>query len=478
MGTFGSTSLANLGGVTNSNGSTLFNGASRYSSDLQQVLTRAVAIASLPIQQLTNEQDALTSQSSALASLGNVFNNLQTALTQLQTASGTGSYTSSVSDGTVAQALVSAGATAGSYTLLVSSLGSYTSTLSADTLPKVTDPTSQNISSGSTFTLTLNGATTAIKPQGTSLDALAEAINSSGAGVQASLVNVGSNTSPDYRLTLQSSKLGPDTIQLSDGTNDLLTTLAPGTVASYQVDGSNAVTSTSRNITLAPGLSVNLLGQSSGSTPTTITVSQSSTGISNALSSFVSAYNSAVDALNAQRGQTAASSSSSSATAGPLQGNSIIFDLQNSLRNISNYRRGSSGVSSLADLGITFDQNGHLQLDSSVISSASATQLTNIASFLGTSTSGGFLETATNTLNSVTDSVSGSIATTSKSLQTQLTHIGDQISTNQDRVNQLQTNLQNQLAKSDALIASLEQTNTLITGLITAEQDAAIAGKN
>ena len=39
-----------------------FQGHSQYANDLQQVLTRAVSIAALPLQQLQNQQSTLTAQ--------------------------------------------------------------------------------------------------------------------------------------------------------------------------------------------------------------------------------------------------------------------------------------------------------------------------------------------------------------------------------------------------------------------------------
>ena len=49
--------------------SSIFTGSSRYSSDLQQVLSRAVSIASLPLHLLNNQLTTLQSRSSALDSL-------------------------------------------------------------------------------------------------------------------------------------------------------------------------------------------------------------------------------------------------------------------------------------------------------------------------------------------------------------------------------------------------------------------------
>ena len=72
--------------------------------------------------------------------------------------------------------------------------------------------------------------------------------------MQATIVNVGGSTSPDYRLSLQGTKYAPTSIQLNDGTQDLLTTLSTGSYVSYQVNGADTTaTSDSRTFSILPG---------------------------------------------------------------------------------------------------------------------------------------------------------------------------------------------------------------------------------
>ena len=214
-----------------------FNGTSQYASSLQQEIARAVSVASLPMQQLENEQSATNQQITDATSLETTLTSLSTAIQGLSSSSGN-TQSASVSDPTVLQANASSSALPGSYTIQVLDPGSSSSAMSSDGLTTVTDPTSQDISSSSTFTLTVGSSTYTIQPSGNNLDALAQAINSSGAGVQATIVNVGSPESPDYRLAIQSTGLGAQTIQLTDsGSNPLLTSLATGTDGSYTVNG-------------------------------------------------------------------------------------------------------------------------------------------------------------------------------------------------------------------------------------------------
>ena len=218
-----------------------FTGVSKFATSLQQVLTRAVGIASLP---LGIDQAALTGLSttqSDLQGLDTVFTTLQQSVASLQSTLTSSLLTSSVSDSTVG-VTVGAGAAAGTYTIAVDSLGGYSTALSDAGSPPVTDPATQGISSSLPLTLTIGTeAPITITPASSDLQDLASAINSQAGGqVQATLVNVGSTSTPDYRLSLQAANLGPDAIGLTDASHTNL--ISPPTATAVSIAGSPPVT--------------------------------------------------------------------------------------------------------------------------------------------------------------------------------------------------------------------------------------------
>ena len=156
--------------------SPIFNGTSTFSSDFAQVISRAVSIASLPIAQLTNQETALSGEQTALSSLSTSFTSLQSAVTSLDSAVRSGNYSVSSSDTTVATATASSGAALGTYSLEVDDPGSQSAAAST---AAVTDPTTQNISSATTYTLTSNGQQYTIEPppDANTLTSLVSAIN-------------------------------------------------------------------------------------------------------------------------------------------------------------------------------------------------------------------------------------------------------------------------------------------------------------
>lgn len=437
---------------------TPFTGSSAFAAQLEQVISTAVARASAPMEQLQTEQNTLQGQQSELQTLSSDFTSLQTALASLNTAVASNGLSAQVSDSSVATATAGSAALSGTYELDVTSVGTQANTISMDSLPTVTDPATQSISSSSSYTLTAESQTYTVVPSSNSLDALVEAIDNSGANVQATVVNVGTPTSPDYRLSIQSTDYAQANIQLNDGTNNLLQTVTPGSNVQYQVNGepSSPVNSTSRQLTISPGLNVSVLGTGA----TDITVAASTSAVSTALSSFAAAYNTAVADLDKNRGQNG----------GALSGQSIVYELQNELNSIANYSSSSGSVTSLAELGLSFDNNGNLQFDPSALSTDNSQDVLN---FLGSTSTGGFLQAANNTLNSVTDATSGILTDATQNLTNELSQVGTQISNDQTSVSNLQQSLTTQMASADAAISSLEQEVTEMTDLFaTMQQDS------
>jgi flagellar hook-associated protein 2 len=430
-----------------------FNGTSQYAQSLQQVIARSVNLAALPLHELQNEQITTSTKISAAQSLQSVLTSLQTALQGLPDTSNNNTLSSTVSNSTVIDATASSGALPGTYTIDVTDPGSHSTAISLDALPKVTDPASQDISTSSAFTLTVGANTFNIHPSANNLDSLAAAINASGAGVQATIINIGAPSQPDYRIAFQATDLGAEAIQLNDGSSDLLQMLSTGNDAVYTVNGQPAggISSTSSTVTVAPGLSVNL--KAAGSS--TIQVALSSSSISNALTAFVNAFNAAQAELKKSFGQNA----------GPLSGDSTVFSARQALTEIFGYSgSGPGSIQSLTDLGVEFTKEGTLTFDSTKVASFSPSQLADAVSFFGNATSG-FTASANSTMNGLLDVTNGLVPSEINSLNNQFNDQAKRIATQQDSISRLADTLTKQMNAADALIASLEQQTSFLTSL-------------
>jgi flagellar hook-associated protein 2 len=431
----------------------IFSGNSRFSADFLSVISRSVAIASLPLNQLNSQKTAFAEQQKSLTSLDSLFTSFQSTITGLETSATSSLLSSSVSDNTIASASVSAGALPGSYGIEVVGLGSYTNTLSKAALPVVTNPSSTSISTSGSYTLTIDGTPFTITPSSNTLSALAEAINNKdGVDADATIINTGTAASPSYKLSITSTKLKAATIQLNDGSIDLLDTLSTGANGSYKVNGGAAIATESRTVTIGPSFTADLLKVGTA----TVTVSKGTGVIGNSLSALVNAFNAAVDELDKHRGQNK----------GALAGESLVPVLSQALRGIAGYGNITSGpITDLPKLGLTFTAQGKLTFDSAAFSTATSGQIDNLIKFLGSSTTSGFIKTSLDTLKSVQDATTGTLKVAITNANSLITDHDSRIAEVQDRVDKLRDRLNAQMAVSDALIASLEQKASYFTSL-------------
>jgi flagellar hook-associated protein 2 len=440
--------------VTSSRSSSYFNGTSSYSTDLQNIISRSVAIAELPIQLLSNQQTTLKNQSTELTTIDGLVTKLQTAIKSVDQAMSSSSFDASVSDSSLLSATLSSGALEGDYSVEVKDVGAYATSLSAANWTGKSGP----------YTLWINGASKKVTTTDTSANGIAAAINSQyGDQVHATVVNVGGTGNSDYRVSLQATHLGQTTfdIQNSSGTSlqSVQTSDTMGRQASYSVNGAAAASSNSRSITISNGVTVNLLKASVG-TPVDITVTRSTSTLSDALSSFADAYNAVADELAKQHGQSA----------GPLQGQAILSQIQNTLSKIGTYNSSSNSVNSLAALGLNLGVDGHLTYNPFSLMATDITNSSDVTNFIGSATGGGFLKSAADALNNLEQTGSGLIKSAESSLQTQYTTLGNTIAAKQNQVDQMQANLQQQMSAMDALIASMQQQYSYFSSMFSAQQ--------
>jgi flagellar capping protein FliD len=365
-----------------------------------------------------------------------------------------------VSNTAAAKATISAGAVEGTYTLGIKSLGAYAAAMSNGAgLPKVSNPATDNLTTQTSFTLTLTGIddpdaskTFAVNTAaGASLNALAEAINTKTEGkVTATVVNVGTAPDkPDYRLSLQCGSLGKTTITLNDGAQELMATTAAGELAKYTLaGGTNEFTSTSRSLNIAPGITLDLTGKNADGDFTTISVKRDAGGIGNALTSLTSAYNALIDELDKYRG----------GTGGALAGDAILNTVANAMHSLIAYSEGGRAASSLIHLGLEFDSKGRLSLNAAAFNKAteSAAKMDDATKLLG-SASGGFVKYALRFLDGLTHEDTGILAAHVTSLDDESKRAEEQIAANQDRVDAMERDLRQRLSAADAAIAALEQ---------------------
>ncbi|MCP9456799.1 MAG: hypothetical protein NNA18_11915, partial [Nitrospira sp.] len=180
--------------------------------DFGPVIDQLLKVARLPIDRLNEKKAALNSTSTDYATLSTKLATLQSAAEKLRRAVSFDQSSVSVSNETVLTATASSSATQGTYQIQVTRLAQSHQLVSK--AAKAVASTTTDIVSGSSATFTFrmgSGSDQTVTLGATAtLEDLRDQINDLGAGVVASIINTGSDTTPAYRLVLTSTSTGAD----------------------------------------------------------------------------------------------------------------------------------------------------------------------------------------------------------------------------------------------------------------------------
>lgn len=428
-----------------------FTGTSTYASDFQSILTRAVNIANVPLQQLENQDTTTLNKKSQLGSLGSAVSGL-TAAVQALGALGMSKAISASSSNASAVTVIANGATS-SATYTVNSVTSLATAASETSIAGYTDSNATPVSSTGVMNLLVGSShyPISLTSQTNNLVGLQNAINSLGANVTASILTTGTK---NY-LSLSANSFGATTLRLIDdpagAAINVITSVNQGTDAVFNLN--NLPVSRPQNTIndLIPGATLTL--QSATTAPTTVTLASDSNQLSSAVQTLASAYNAVVDQVNAQTGTNA----------GVLSGDSVLLQVESALRSVTGYQA-LGGVGSLADLGITLDSSGKMTFTPSVIQGFSNDQLSGALQFLGTTTSG--LGGTSLNLSAISDPVQGTITNEETSLTQSDVKLQSQITAATTNINQMQQSLLLQLSQSDSLITALTSQQNQLTASV------------
>jgi len=429
-------------------------GSSSSGIDVASAVSQAMTALSAPELQWEAEQQTLATQTSAINQLQTDVSSLQTSLTALADPAGAlASMTATSSDPSVVDASAAAGATAGTHVVVVNNIASAASAYS-----NYVASSSTTLTPGS-FTLQVGSGTPTTIQIGSgvnTLDQLASYINGQSVGVTASVVN----DSTGSRLAIVSNSTGSAngfTVSAASGLTFTQTVSQQGQDASLTVDGI-PIDSASNTVTGAvKGLTLNLVGSDVGG-QVTVTVAPDSTSVETAIATFVGAYNTAIGDVNTQYTVSATNQE------GPLAGDSTVQMLQDSLLSAGSYSGGGSGVSTLADLGITMNNDGTLTLNTATLDNAMQNNFAAVQNFMQGASSNGFASTLNNQLNNLTEPATGAFTVDLQSISSENTDLQDQINTFKTYLNAQQTLLTAQYNQADITLQEIPEEEAQING--------------
>jgi flagellar hook-associated protein 2 len=412
-----------------------------------------------------NQLTALKAQDTALSSLGTDLSTLSNSLQKLTDFEGVFAEKQGSSSNTDLLSLTSASSTAvaGSHTIVIGQLAQ-TSTDVSTAVANASDTLSGTVTiQGHDFDTSVAGNNT--------LAGLASAINSAAIGVTASVItdSSGSRLSIVSGTSGAAGQLSAITGTLTDSTSGSAISFSDGQAgqpgqagqdAHLTVDGVSITTSSNTVTNAIPGVTFQLLATSA--TPVQVQITDDTTDIATAISSFVSAYNTVVGDINTQE------QSASGGASAPLLGSPIIAQLQESITGSLFSGTASGSISNITQLGLSVNTDGTLALNSDTLTGALNSNLSDVTGFLQNSNSfGQTLSTALNNLGtqapdgaiflaqqqntSQESALNTDITNENATLATQKTQLTDELNT----ANQILQSIPEQLDEVNSVFDSL-----------------------
>lgn len=381
--------------------------------DIQGLVNQLMAVERQPLAQLDAKEAGYQAKLAAYGQIKSALSAFQTAVSGLQTASVFQSVTASSSDTSVFSATAGSGSAAGSYAIEVTQLAQ-SQKLASGAFDSINDALgtgslifqfgTDDGEGGFTPNSTKAAQTVVIDSTNNTLSGARDAINAANIGVSATIINDGTG----YKLLLTSKDTGADnslkiTVSNDSVGNNLddagLSRLAYDPAGSagngknlseklqalnalLNVDGFTDISKSSNTITdVIDGITLQLNSESDTGVPTILTVSSDTTSTETAVKKFVDAYNEINKTL---KDLTAYNPDTKQGSV--LLGDNGVLSLQRQLRSVltSSISGAGSNYKLLSSIGVSFQTDGSLSLDSGKLKTAIGKDFDNVKALFAT----------------------------------------------------------------------------------------------
>ena len=426
--------------------------------DVNSIVSQLMSLEQQPIVNLQQKEVGYATKLSAIGQLRSAVSPLQDAANKLKDFSKLAAFTAKSADSAKFTASSDNTAAAGSFDIQVQALAQ-SQKLGSASQPDKDTTTFGN--TGDTLSLTVNGNSFSVASGGKTLSEIASAINAAGDNVGVSASVVQENASSFY-LVLTSDNTGTaNTITTAFKDSNGSAVADPLNLVQVQaaddarilIDNTYTVTRSSNTLDDAiEGVTLNL--KETSTSAVNLTISRQSSAIKSAVQDLVDGYNSFI-------------ATSSSLSAGELSGDSTVRSLQRQVRSVFNTPpSGLSGsVSSLTELGVSFQKDGSLTLDSSKLESAINDDLAGVTELFA-DTDQGYGSRLASTISSALGT-GGLISAREEGLNTRINDAEKQIASIQLRLDKTEQRLRNQFSALDSLMSRLTQTSSFLTAQLS-----------
>ncbi len=431
--------------------------------DINGIVSQLVAAEAGPTNARLNAQEIdFGSELSAFGTLKSALSAFQSSVEKIEDVSAFQVSTATSSDDDVFTASAGETAVAGNYGIEVLQLAQAAKLKSTDFA------SSDEIVGTGTLDITLGTETfqLTIDVTNSTLEGIRDAINAAtdNPGVAASIITVDSGT----QLILSSSEVGAsntiDVVATDDDALDgfdltqlntaNLISLQTATDAIIKVDTQTVTRDSNTFSDVISGVTFNLQAAKPGEIET-LSVRADTDVIKNDINSFVNNYNTLIGVM---RGLS--NFDQSTLVSGPLNGDSVVRGIQNSLRQALSATVTDGAFSNLSELGITIGDSGSLSVDDTVLDDRLSNDLSDVKQFF--SSASGLAQIFGNAISGYVDD-DGIIDSRTEGLQNRLDGIDDKRDRLDRRMAALEARLNAQFTAMDILVAQLQSTGSFLT---------------
>jgi flagellar hook-associated protein 2 len=448
--------------TTSANGTTLQVTGLASGLDTAKIVSQMMDIQKRPMTALQTQQKTLTARNAQLTTIQQTLKKVNDdALALMNPSVYKGTQKAASGDATRVAATTTSGAGVGGYLVSVSQLAN-----AGQRTYSFTSPTSDGA-------ITVDGHDTSVAA-GASVYDVADAINND----QSATVYAAATDSGTLVLSSRNTgDSGPGFIQVS-GADGVMSEQAgrarQGQNALYSIDGNPASSSSNVVTTGIAGVTLTLAGVTTSSGPVTVNVSApapDASKVESALSQFVSDYNSAISAIQAQLSQKP---TAGDPTQGTLYGDNGLKTLLTNMRSTM-LKAGSglpSGMTSMLDIGMsTGKASGSAGPSASELAGNLTLNTATLEAALKGSSQGvqKVVTSWANNLASVVNTTSGLAGTIDVRLSNdtrQISSLGRRISTMQSALDDRQSHLTRQFAALEAALSGNQSTSAWLTSQI------------
>ncbi|WP_127715294.1 flagellar filament capping protein FliD [Halobacteriovorax sp. HLS] len=312
-----------------------------------------------------------------------------------------------------------------------------------------------------------------------SLNSLAKMINKdSDNGLRASVINDGSGGDEPWRMILSLEDTGDEKraefpyFYFVDGENDLyLEFEREAHDAKIKLDGFDIELPENKASELIPGLTIDLKKAKPGE-EFSLTVTEDSQAVAGKVEDIVTSINGVLQFIKTQNQMD-----ENTDTSRTLGGDSILQSLESRLRaTIFQDIKTEKGYKRLSDLGIKFQRDGLLKLDSEVLGNFVSKDYKMVSQILTgyfgeEGKSPGFVDHLNNTVKTALQFPNGLLQSRKRSLDTNIDQIDRRIVDKERRIEQKEKNLKDKFARLEGTIARMKSQGAGVSALGAAGPD-------